>query len=295
MSNGRIKIDLYSSGEIVPAFECFDSVLDGTLDACVTWTGYGTLRKYPAAILFCSTPAFFDPWGYMTWFYAGGGQELLQEMYGDTLIAFPCGMGWGEGGGWSNEPITCLADYAGLKYRTVLFWGEILEDVGAAVVTLPGSEVVPSLERGTLDAAEYSSPAADYPLGFPDVADYYLMPGLHQICVMHVMLINNNSWNALPTDLQEIVHASCDLNLSRGLGEWVVKDIECFDKIIAEGATLMKYSPEAQKEILDKFTEKYDQQTDPMFQKVWKSQKEFLKVYNPYKKVQLVEAEAEIK
>ena len=181
-----------------------------------------------------------------------------------------------------------------MKYRTVLIWGKILSEAGAAVVTLPGSEVVPSLERGTLDAAEYSSPSADYPLGFPDVAKYYLMPGLHQIAVMHVVLINNDSWNALPADLQEIVSAACDLNLARGLPKWIILDIECFNKIIAEGAILTKYPPEAQKEILDKFVEQYDAYPDDMFQKVWASQREFLKVYNPYKEVQAVEAVADL-
>ena len=189
LSGGRMKIDLYATDEIVPAFEIYDSVRVGTLDAGHTWSGY-VIGKFPAATMFAATPAFFDLLGYWTWMNAGGGKELWQEMYGDTVVVFPSGMLWAEGGGWANKKIEKLADFKGLKYRTVLIWGQILSEVGASVVTLPAGDIVPSLQRGTLDAAEFSTPITDFPLGFHEVAKYYYAPGLHQISGFLELMIN---------------------------------------------------------------------------------------------------------
>lgn len=295
ISGGRMKIDLFATDEIVPAFEVFSAVQRGTLDAGHTWAGY-VIGKYPAATMVAATPAFFDLLGYWTWMQAGGGKELWQEIYGDTLKVFPAGMLWAEGGGWANKKITKLSDFKGLKYRTVLIWGEILSEVGAAVVMLPAGEIVPSLQRGTLDAAEFSTPVTDLPLGFHEVAKYWYFPGLHQIAGFVELLVNNKKWDALPPDLKEVVKAACDVQMARGLTHWLLEDCKAVEKIKKEGkVTILRYSKEMQKDILERFVKKYDEHKNPMFQKVWKSQKEFMKLYNPYMKLQGVEAEVTIK
>ena len=175
LSGGQLKIDLYGPGEIVPAFEIFDAVRVGTLDAGLTWSGYN-IGKYPSLTLLAATPGFMDILGYWTWIHAGGGKELWQEIYGDVVKVFPWGMTWAETGGWANKKIEKLDDFKGIKYRTSLIWGEILSEAGAAVITLPGGDVVPSLQRGTLDAAEFATPDLDFMLGFQDVAKYNYYP-----------------------------------------------------------------------------------------------------------------------
>jgi TRAP-type mannitol/chloroaromatic compound transport system substrate-binding protein len=246
--------------------------------------------------MFAATPAFFDLLGYWTWMQAGGGKELWQETYGNALKVFPAGMLFAEGGGWANKKITKLSDFKGLKYRTVLIWGQILAEAGASVVTLPAGEIVPSLQRGTLDAAEFSTPVTDLPLGFHEVAKYWYFPGLHQIAGFVELLVNNKKWDALPADLKEVVKAACDTEMARALTNWLVADCQAVQKIKKEGkVSIMRFPKEMQQDVLERFLKKYDAQKDPMFQKVWKSQKEFMKMYNPYMKLQSVDAEVEIK
>ncbi len=295
ISGGRMKIDLFATDEIVPAFEVFNAVQRGTLDAGHTWAGY-VIGKYPAATMFAATPAFFDLLGYFTWMHAGGGKDLWQETYGNALKVFPAGMLWAEGGGWANKKILKLADFKGLKYRTVLIWGQILSEVGASVVTLPAGEIVPSLQRGTLDAAEFSTPVTDLPLGFHEVAKFWYFPGLHQIAGFLELLVNNKKWETLPADLKEVVLAANDTAMARSLTRWLWDDCKAVERIKKEGkVTFISYPKEMQQDILERFVKKYDTHTDKMFQKVWKSQKDFMKVYNPYMKLQNVEAEIEIK
>lgn len=293
LSGGRMKIDLYSSGELVPAFEIYDSVRVGTLDAGHTWAGY-VIGKFPAATLFAATPAFFDLLGYFTWMYEGGGKELWQEMYGDNVVVMPGGMLWAEGGGWANKLIQSLKDFKGLKYRTVLIWGQILSEAGASVVTLPAGDIVPSLQRGTLDAAEFSTPVTDVPLGFHEVAKYCYFPGLHQIAGFLELIINPKKWQALPDDLKQVVIAASDMAVTHSLTGWLVADCKAVQKFKEYGTQIVKFPKEMQQDILERFVKKYNAQKDPMFQKAWKSQKEFLKLYTPYMKLQSVDAEVDV-
>jgi len=293
LSGGRMKIDLYSSGELVPAFEIYDSVRVGTLDAGHTWAGYN-IGKFPACTLFAATPAFFDLLGYMTWMYEGGGKELWQEMYGDNVVVLPAGMLWAEGGGWANKMIQSLSDFKGLKYRTVLIWGQILSEAGASVVTLPAGDIVPSLQRGTLDAAEFSTPVTDVPLGFHEVAKYCYFPGLHQIAGFLELIINPKKWQALPDDMKQVVIAASDMAVTHSLTGWLVDDCKAVQKFKEYGTQVVKFPKEMQQDILERFVKKYNAQKDPMFQKVWKSQKEFLKLYTPYMKLQSVDAEVDV-
>jgi len=295
ISGGRMKVDIFATDEIVPAFEVFNAVQRGTLDAGHTWAGY-VIGKYPAATLFAATPAFFDLLGYFTWMQAGGGAALWQETYGNALKVFPAGMLWAEGGGWANKKISKLSDFKGLKYRTVLIWGQILSEAGASVVTLPAGEIVPSLQRGTLDAAEFSTPVTDLPLGFHEVAKYWYFPGLHQIAGNLELLVNNKKWETLPNDLKEVVKAANDTSMARALTRWLLDDAKAVKDIQAKGKVqIIKFPKEMQQDVLEKFVQKYDGQKDPMFQKVWKSQKEFMKLYNPYMKLQSVDASVDIK
>ncbi len=295
MSNGRLVIEYYSAGEIVPAFEIHNAVQKGTLDAGFTWPGY-VLGRYPAGTLFSSTPAFMDMLGYYVWVYEGGGKELWQEMYGDAYKTIPTSMMPPEGGGWANKELMKLSDFKGLKYRTALLWGQILTEFGASVVTLPMGDVVPSIQRGTLGAAEQSTPYIDYPLGFHEVAKYLHFPGIHQYYGFLEVVINPKQWDALPDDLKAIVESACAANMTRSMTRWVLGDAETVQKIKDAGKVkVVRFPKETQEEILKKFVEKYDEQKDPMFQKVWASQKNFMKTWTPYMELQRVDASVNVK
>jgi TRAP-type mannitol/chloroaromatic compound transport system substrate-binding protein len=255
------------------------------------------IPKYPAAILFAGTPAFFDLLGYFTWMHAHGGKELLQETYGNALKVFPAGMYWAKVGGWGNKKIETLNDFKGHKYSTTNpVWRKIISESGASVDVLAGLECIFRLQRGNLDAAENSTPWTDMLIGFHKFSKYCYFPGVHQTAGLFELLVNNEKWNALPADLKEIIKGACDVAMAISLTNWTLDDAKAAKLLKDQGkVTVVKYSKEMQQEILDKFVAEYDAVKDPMFQKVWKSQKEFMKIYVPYMKLQQVDAEVKLK
>jgi TRAP-type mannitol/chloroaromatic compound transport system substrate-binding protein len=296
MSGGRMKIDLTSPDQIEGMFEIFSLVQRGILDGGHTSPAF-VIQKYPATVLFAASPAFFDLPGYYTWMYAHGGKELLQETYGNALRVFPAGMGWANSGGWANKKFETLSDFKGQKYGTTrLIWGRILSEAGASVERVMGFEVPSHLDSGTLDAGDFSTPWHDMKFGFHKIAKFCYFPGMQQAGGVLDLLINNEKWDALPPDLKEIVKGACDASMARSLTHWLLDEAKAVKMIKDQGkVTVVKYSKEMQQEILDKFVAQYDAVKEPMFQKVWDSQKEFMKIYVPYMKLQQVEAEVKLK
>jgi TRAP-type mannitol/chloroaromatic compound transport system substrate-binding protein len=297
MSGGRMKINLIGPiGAEGPA-DVFSTVQNGVLPAGYTSPALN-IQKIPAAMLFAGSPAFFDLMGYFTWMHAYGGKELWQETYGKALKVFPAGMFWAKVGGWGNKKFETLADFKGQRYRpTAPIWGKILSGAGASMVMLPiPPDVVFSFQRGTLDAAENMTPWTDMKFTLQKFSKYCYFPGIQQIAGFFELLVNNERWDALPSDLKEIVKGACDAAMARSLTNWILDDAKAVKLLQDEGkVAVVKYPTEMQQEILDKFVAQYDAVPDPMFQKVWKSQKEFMKIYVPYMKLQQIDAEVKLK
>lgn len=301
ISGGRMKIDFSApvAGETFP--DLFKATQEGTIDAAYTWPGL-SIGKYPAGALFAGTPAFFDLMGYYTWMHAYGGKELWQETYGNAVKVLPAGIFWAKVGGWTNKKIENVDDFKGLKYRTSdrawhrtgdLIWAKVLTERGASPVKMPyGIQAVVSLRGGTLDAAEGFTPWGDMSLRFHKVAKYCYFPGIQDFAGFLELIVNNQKWDALPSDLKELVRVTCDGAMARSLTKWVVDDVKVVKILKDEGqVNITKFSKEVQQEILNGFVAQYDSVQDPMFQKVWKSQKEFIKIYVPYMKLQQVDTE----
>ena len=297
MSGGRMKIDLIGPVGGEAPVDIFSTVQKGIGDAGYTSPAF-MVQKIPATTLFAGSPAFFDLMGYFTWMHAYGGKELLQETYGKALRVFPAGMLWAKVSGWGNKKIENLSDFKGQRYRpTVPSWGKILSEAGASMIMVPlGSDVIFSFERGTLDATEGMTPWTDMLIGFQKFRRYCYFPGMQQIAGFFELLINNGKWDALAPDLKEIVKGACDAAMVRSLANWALDDAKATKLLRDQGkVTVLKYPKEMQQEILDKFVAQYDAVPDPMFQKVWKSQKEFMEIYVPYMKLQEVNAEVRLK
>ncbi|MBM4340691.1 MAG: hypothetical protein FJ110_14255 [Deltaproteobacteria bacterium] len=296
MSGGRMKIELIwpFPGEL-PA-EPYSPVQRGIWDASHTSPVF-VIPKYPAAILFTGSPAFFDLLGYFTWMHAYGGKDLLQETYGNTLKVLPAGMYWAKVGGWGNKKFETLDDFKGRKYSTTNpVWRKIISESGASVDVLAGWESTFRLQRGNLDAAENSTPWIDMLLGFHKFSEYSYFPGLQQIAGSLELVVNNSKWEALPSDLKEIVKGASDASMTRSLTKFLLDDAKAVKVMKDQGkVNVVKFSKEMQQDILNKFVAQYDAIPDPMFQKVWKSQKEFMKIYVPYMKLQQVDAEVKLK
>ncbi len=204
-SGGRLDIKLFSAGELVGAMESFDAVSKGSADIGHDWPGYW-MGKDQNFNSFASVPFGLDYEGYNIWLYERGGLEQMQELYGQyNLYALPGGNGGQEMGFFSNTKATTMADFKGMRVRTPGWFMDIMNNLGASVTPLPGGEVYLALERGVIDAAEFSSPAMNYPMGFDEITKYVIEPGVHQPSVQCGLFINMDSWNKLPADLQWIV------------------------------------------------------------------------------------------
>ncbi len=204
-SGGRLEIKLFPAGALVGAMESFDAVSKGSAEIGHDWPGYWK-GKNEAFVAFASVPFGLDTEGYNIWLYERGGLKMLQDLYGQyNLYALPGGNGGQEMGLFSNKKTTKMSDFKGLRVRTPGWYMDIMTQLGASVTPLPGGEVYMALERGVIDAAEFSTPAMNYPLGFDEITKYVIQPGVHQPSVQCAFFINKDAWNKLPADLKWIV------------------------------------------------------------------------------------------
>ncbi len=204
-SAGRLDIKPFSSGELVPGNQSFDAVSKGSAQVGHDWPGYWK-GKNEAFVAFASVPFGLDGEGYNIWLYEKGGMEMMQELYGRfNLFALPGGQLGQEMGLSSNIRATKMQDFKGMRLRTPGWYMDIMNKLGASVTPLPGGEVYLALERGVIDAAEFSSPAINYPMGFDDVTKYAIQPGVHQPGIQCALFFNKDAYNKLPEDLKWII------------------------------------------------------------------------------------------
>lgn len=208
MSGGKLKIEMLPAGSVVKAFDLLDAVNKGTLDG-----GHGVVAywygKNSAVALWGSGPAFgMDANMVLAWHYYGGGKEMLDEIYKSLnmdVVSMLYGPMPTQPLGWFKKPITKVGDLKGLKYRTVGLAVDIFKELGAAVNPLPGGEIVPAIDRGLLDAAEFNNASSDNLLGFPDVAKICMLQSFHQSSEQFEILFNKKKYDALPDDLKAII------------------------------------------------------------------------------------------
>jgi TRAP-type mannitol/chloroaromatic compound transport system substrate-binding protein len=208
MAGNRLKIEVLPAGAVVPAFQLLEAVNKGTLDG-----GHGVVAyhygKNSALALWGSGPAFgMNPNMVLAWHYYGGGKALLEEIYKSInmdVVSFLYGPMQTQPLGWFKKPISNVSQLKGLKYRTVGLAVDIFTDLGAAVNPLPGGEIVPALDRGLIDAAEFNNASSDRALGFPDVAKNCMLQSFHQSGEQLEVLFNRAKYNTLPQEVKSII------------------------------------------------------------------------------------------
>src|SRR6266536_5800936 len=208
MTGGDLRIEVLPAGSVVPAFGLLDAVSKGTLDG-----GHGVLvyhyGKQNALALWGSSPCFaMDANQVLSWHKYGGGKELLTKIYqsiGANVVSFPYGPMWTQPLGWFKKPITKPDDFRGIKYRTVGISIDLFQGMGAAVNALPGGEIVPAMDRGLLDAAEFNNATSDRLLGFPDVSKVCMLQSYHQNGEQFEITFNKTKYDALPDKLKAII------------------------------------------------------------------------------------------
>ncbi len=209
LSNGRLKIKVYGGNELVPSFEVFDAVQQGTAEmghgAAYYWKG-----RIPATTIFSGVPFGLTGNELNGWYYYGGGLELYQQTYEPHgVVPFPVGNSGVQMGGWFNKEINSVADLSGLKMRIPGLGGEVLKSAGGTPVNVPGSELFTALQSGTIDAAEWIGPFNDLAFGLFRAAKYYYYPGWQEPGTGLEGIVNAEAWASLPADLQEIVAVAC--------------------------------------------------------------------------------------
>lgn len=231
MSNGRLTIQVFAGGELVPPLSTFDSVSQGTVEmghgAAYYWSG-----KIPASPFFTAVPFGMNAQGMNAWLYSGGGLELWRKVYAPyNLIPFPMGNTGVQMGGWFNKKINSLMDLKGLKMRIPGFGGKVMAKAGANPVLIDGGEIYTNLERGTIDATEWVGPYHDLRLGLHRAAKYYYYPGWQEPGPTLELIINRKAWETLPKDLQLMVyHAAASSNIWM-LSEFEAKNLEALNTL----------------------------------------------------------------
>ena len=208
MTGGDLRIEVLPAGSVVPAFGLLDAVSKGTLDG-----GHGVLvyhyGKQNALALWGSSPAYaMDANMLLSWHKYGGGKELLNKLYasiGANVVSFPYGPMPTQPLGWFKKPITKPDDFKGMKYRTVGISIDLFNGMGAAVNALPGAEIVPAIDRGLLDAAEFNNATSDRILGFPDVSKVCMLQSYHQNGEQFEIMFNKTKYDTLPAKMQAII------------------------------------------------------------------------------------------
>jgi TRAP-type mannitol/chloroaromatic compound transport system substrate-binding protein len=211
MASGKLKIEVLPSGAVVPAFQLLEAVNKGTLDG-----GHGVVAyhygKNTALALWGSGPAFgMDPNMVLAWHNYGGGKALLDEIYKSInmdVVSYLYGPMPTQPFGWFKKPVTNVAQMKGVKFRTVGLAVDMYTDMGAAVNPLPGGEIIPALDRGLLDAAEFNNATSDRILGFPDVVKNCMLQSFHQSGEQFEILFNKNKFNSLPAELKAMIDFS---------------------------------------------------------------------------------------
>ncbi|WP_189465235.1 TRAP transporter substrate-binding protein [Litchfieldella qijiaojingensis] len=273
MSGGRLKIRVFGAGEVVPGFEVFDAVSNGTAQmghsGSYYWKGKIPAAQFFAAIPFGMTAAETDGW-----LRYGGGMELWEELYQPHgVIPLAAGSTGTQMGGWFNKEINSVEDLQGLKMRIPGLGGEVLKRAGGVPVSLPGGEIFTALQTGAIDAVEWVGPYNDRAFGLNTAAKYYYYPGWHEPGSMFEFIVNEEAFQELPQDLQAIVRQAARTASYDMLVEYNARNIEALKQLQDSGVELRRF-PEDLLQQLQVYSDEVVQELaeeDPMAARIYES------------------------
>jgi TRAP-type mannitol/chloroaromatic compound transport system substrate-binding protein len=243
-TDGNFTIQTFAAGEIVPGLQALDAIQNGTVEMCHTATYY-YWGKDPTYALGTAIPFGLNARLQNAWFYQGNGNTLMNEFFAaNGTYGMPAGNTGVQMGGWFRKEINTLDDLKGLKFRIGGMGGKIIEKLGVVPQVIAGGDIYPSLEKGTIDAAEWVGPYDDQKLGFQKVAKYYYYPGWWEGGpVLHAM-VNLDKWNSLPKNYQAILQDACAFANTNMMAKYDTKNPIAIKQLVAEGAVLRPFSQE---------------------------------------------------
>lgn len=288
MSNGRLTIEVFGAGQLVPGFQVFDEVSTGGAQmghsGAYYWKG-----KAPAASFFAAVPFGMNAQETNAWLHYGGGMELWRELYKPFgIIPMAGGNSGVQFAGWFNKEIKSIDDLQGLKMRIGGIGGEVFKRAGGVPVNMPGGEIFSSLQSGALDASEWVGPYNDNAFGFYKAAKFYYSSGWQEPQATLEFLINEKAFNELPADLQEIVTVAARAVNQDMLDEYTARNANALKTLVNQHNVEVRTFPEPVMQELKTLSEAVIQdmaKQDPMVAKVWESYQSFYQDIREYHKL----------
>jgi TRAP-type mannitol/chloroaromatic compound transport system substrate-binding protein len=292
LTNNEVQIEVLPDGAIVSGRDILDAVDKGLVDGGFAWTHYWS-GKHPAAMLFGSPVAGagvgIDNIAWISWYMNGGGKDLYDQLWDEMglnihgLMLQPVGP---EALGWFKEPINSMDDFRKYRFRTPPgIPGQTYKDIGVASVAMGGGDILPALEKGTIDAAEWCCPKPDLVFGFHKVLKHYYLQGLHQVVVNADMYINGDVWRSLTPHQQAAMNIAADASLIRSLSYRIYENGKALKELTEKHGVILHDTPadyfpaymNAAKAALEK-----NAAENEFFKKVWDSQKAFAEIAVPF-------------
>ena len=278
--SSEVEFEHFDPGKLVPTLEALDAVSNGSVDAAFTTSGYWQ-GKIKSASLFAAVPFGPEAGEFLGWILYDDGKALWQRMYdeaGYDVQVTPCGVIAPETSGWFKKEINSVDDLQGLNMRFFGLGAEVMQKIGVSTSLLGASDIFPALERGAIDATEFSMPRIDARLGFYKIAKFNYFPGWHQPSTLFELLINKDVWEGLDEKAQAQIEVACLANITTNLAEGEATNFAAMvENTEKNGVQIRQWSPE----LLDLFETTWDDVAkgmaadDPYFAEVWADLSEY--------------------
>jgi TRAP-type mannitol/chloroaromatic compound transport system substrate-binding protein len=277
ITGGKFQIRVFGAGEIVPAFGTVDAVQQGTVE-CTHTASYYFVGKNKTFAFDTTLPFGMNQRQQNAWIYYGGGLELVREFFREfNIISFPAGNTGCQMGGWFRKEVKAVKDLKGIKMRIAGLGGEVMARLGAVPQQLPGGDIYPALERGTIDAAEWVGPYDDEKLGFYKIAPHYYYPGWWEANSMYSLFVNTKEWEKLPKEYQAAIEAACYEANTDMMAKYDFQNPQALLRLVKNGVKLHTYSPEIMKAAHKAAFELYEEEAakNPSWKKIYEPWKKF--------------------
>lgn len=241
-SKRQIQFKFFEPEALAPTLEMVDAVGDGTIDAGYTSPAYTTSDR--AFALFAGFPFSPTMERFWEWMEEGGGRTAMEELYRPLgVMALACGFMGTEGFGWFRKPIQTVDDLRGIRMRFFGLGAKVMQKLDVSTQLLAGADIYPALDKGIIDATEFSTPYIDQDLGFPKAAENYYFPGWHQPTHMGVLVINHRVWDRLPMERQALIRGACEDNVRHSFKTEPGKIAEGLRNLETQGAIIRETPP----------------------------------------------------
>lgn len=294
-TGGEIKLEVHGAGDLVPALEVLNQVSTGAIPAGWDYVGYwgGTI---PVASLAGSMPFGPGPDLLVGWMWEGGGMEIVQKAYDPLNIKLlPCHVTAPEPGGWFNKEVNSVEDLKGLNMRISGMGGQVLNKLGVSTQLIPGGELYVALERGRIDATEFSLPVVDRDIGFAEIADYYYFPGWHQPASWNSLIMNMDVWNGFDQQTQDQIMLACKATVTWSLAAVPEKQGAIIEEFRAQGVETKRFPDEVLEALRAASKEVLEEQAaeDEIFAEAYQSIQDYLAKAEIWTSLQIIPDPAE--